>query len=147
METTNMEAAIAKADELFAKEKPSGKRGKRAAFSLLTRSAFEKVFKARTEGFSFVQICAVFEQVGLLPENTRPSSLRQTFYREEARRKKMAALSKQILGGKLAINKDAAKPNASEAETEEERIKRLTRGTIKTGDGKIIKNPDGSFDF
>lgn len=151
METGDMEAAIAKADALLEKEQPCGRQGT-CMYSQVSKSAFESVSRARTDGFSFVQICDVFEKVGLLPGNSRSNSLRQAFYREAARRKRGKELLKRILDGAQAERKDAIAlisqdDKKANAETEEERIKRLTSVLVNTGNGKIIKHADGSFDF
>lgn len=144
MDKTNIEAMLAKADELLGKELPSGRQGERA-YSGIARSAFEKISKARADGYSFVQICAVFAQAGLLPAKARPHSFRHAFYRETERRKRAEQLLKQttsntkttLAKNELSMPKTAA--NTISAETEEERIKRLTRGMVKAGDGKLSK--------
>lgn len=61
-------------------------------------------------------------------------------------------MSQRILEGVYAerkhytesVSKDEKR---AERKAEDERIKRLTREMVKTESGKIIKNPDGSFEF
>jgi len=159
VEVEDIEVAIAQAKELL-KHEPPFNRHEKDAYSKIARTAFGNVKKARADGFSFVQICAAFEKAGLLPSKSHPHSFRQAFYREGERQKKDRELTKRILDNTetekettlfLPANPGEKRPEGKATlgseEKEQERIKRITGATTKTGAGGIVKNPDGSFDF
>ncbi len=161
MEGNYFEAAMAQAGGILRREPPF-KRHEQDTYSKTVRSAFETVGKARSEGFSFAQICAALEKAGLLPREANPHSFRQAFHREETRRKKEEVLLKLVTKQAEPKGQTAPQPapperkqpqtvgaetaSASE-EAERERIRRMTSRVVDTGTGKIIIRSNGTFDY
>ena len=144
MEIEDVEAAIAQADELLKHESPFN-RHEKDVYSKIARSAFENVRKARADGFSFVQICAAYEKAGLLPCKARSHSFRQAFYRERERQKKDKELSKRISDYAEAEKKTV--PSLANPEEKKPEVKVELGRTVNTGTGKVIKKPDGGFEY
>jgi hypothetical protein len=133
-------------------------------YSEIARAAFDKLKLFRNRGFSYAQICGALEKTGLLPKNSNPYSLRQAFHREKARLKREGELMKLLKDNsdsvskeepgkpeKTAVVKVQVKPEPEKSRLDEEAkaewIKQMSGSVVDTGTGKIVKYPDGSFDF
>ena len=154
METEDYGAAMEKAENIMGEEAPLTRKDTRA-YSKAIRPVFARVERLRAKGFSFVQICAACEKSGILPKDANPYCFRQAFRRERARLLAEGELAKQIAdgpgtAGKTAMqspkaDRPAGAPDGEAAEREWIRKQLCT--AVDTGTGKIIKNPDGSFDY
>jgi hypothetical protein len=130
----------------------------------MTRCFFAKIKTLRSRGFSFVQICKAYEQIGQLPKYSNPYSFRQAFLRELGRRNQSGELLKEVKKGTCDTEGESPpqipavpvteyrenntmKAGISDELTEEKRVEELTSSTVKTGLGKLTKHSDGSFDF
>jgi hypothetical protein len=155
MESKDFKEALARTDELLESETPPDRNINRT-YSKTVRSAFEKVEKARADGFSFTQICEAFEKTGLLPGQAHPHSFRQAFYREARRRGREKELLMRIKDDAGTSKKETiaeplkagpAKANPADSDSLADRIKSLTSSTEETALGTLTKHSDGSFDF
>jgi hypothetical protein len=169
MEPEDYSAAMDTAENILNEETPLTRKEFRA-YSKALRPLFSRVEKLRSKGFSFVQICAACEKSGILPENANPYCFRQAFRRERARLLAEGELAKLIADGSGTVEKAAAPPPMADTPTktrfmkavepqntlaptqgggaaEKEWIREQTSTTVKTRQGKITKNSDGSFDY
>jgi hypothetical protein len=152
-ELKDFEEAISRAGDLLVQETPLSRNINRT-YSKTVRSAFEKVEKARADGFSFTQISGAFEESGLLPHQAHPHSFRQAFYREAKRRDREKELLRRIKGDAGTSKKETipeppkAEPaKANPADGLAEKIKSQTSSKKEMGLGTLTKYSDGSFDF
>jgi hypothetical protein len=163
----NLEAAIERVEEILRNEAPLNRK-EGHVHSDTAKKFFGKIKSLRGRGFSFIQLCGAFEKAGILPEKSNPYSLRQAFLRETARRAKTEELLKAVkdtafvevaasspkanMPAKTQFTKAANRQNGpapardSEA-SEKEWLRKHTSTTVDTGQGKITKNSDGSFDY
>ena len=150
METEDYGAAMEKAENILGEEAPLTRKDTRA-YSKAIRPVFARIERLRSKGFSFVQICAACEKSGILPKDANPYCFRQAFRRERARLLAEGELAKQIADGSGTAGKTAMpspKAGAPDGEAaEREWIRKQLCTSVDTGTGKIIKNPDGSFDY
>jgi hypothetical protein len=169
METEDYGAAMDTAENILNEEAPLTRKESRV-YSKALRPLFARVEKLRSKGFSFVQICAACEKSGILPENANPYCFRQAFRRERARLLAEGELAKLIADGSGIVEKAVAPPPMADTPTrtpfmkavepqntlaptqgdgaaEKEWIREQTSTTVKTRQGKITKNSDGSFDY
>jgi hypothetical protein len=159
MEDKNFEEALELAVSLLIEEMPQ-RAAPKGVYSKLVRTAFKKIKKMNSNGFSFVSICRVFRKTGLLPEDSNPSSLRRAFRDEEKRRAKAVEILKALreeddtgsnekgMRSVISTFRSCASDDREQGEEERrERIKNMTSCVVDTGTGTIRKNADGSFDF
>jgi hypothetical protein len=119
--------------------------------------AFEEIRRLRDLRISFAEICGAFESSGLLPENADPHTFGDAYRRERARRAKMKGGSRaetEKLPGRAyksgmaaAKIQEPAKPEPPAAPGGKDRVKELTGALVDTGNGVIVKLPNGSFEF
>jgi hypothetical protein len=152
-ELKNFEGAPARAGGPLELETPLARNINRT-YSKTMRAAFEKVEKARADGFSFTRIYAAFEKAGLLPYQAHPHSFRQAFYREAERRDREKELMRLIKNDATTSKKETipvppktepVKMNPAADLTEG--IKSLTGSKEEMGLGTLTRYSDGSFDF
>jgi hypothetical protein len=163
MLTDEMNTALAQAENALNGETPHNS-VTGYIYSEIARAAFGKLELFRNRGFSYAQICSALEKTGLLPKDSNPYSLRQAFHREKARLKREGELMKLLEDDsdsvskekpgkpeKTAVVKAQVKPGPEKSKPEEdakaEWIKQMSGSVVDTGTGKIVKYPDGSFDF
>jgi DNA-binding transcriptional MerR regulator len=150
MEPEDYGAAMEKAESILGEGAPLTRKDTRA-YSKAIRSVFARIERLRSKGFSFVQICAACEKSGILPNDANPYCFRQAFRRERARLLAEGELAKQIADGSGTAGKTAMpSPKAGTPDgeaAEKEWIRKQLSTAVDTGTGKIIKNPDGSFDY
>jgi hypothetical protein len=140
------------------------------AYSELVREAFVKIKLFRSKGFSYAQICRVFEKNGLLPKNSKPYSLRTAFQRERDRLRREEEIEKlfkqetQATGTEtkptpvktsgtarvaktVPVSELGDKKTGADVDERNRMIRNTTSVTVNTGTGRITKFADGSFEF
>jgi hypothetical protein len=127
-------------------------------YSITASAAFDEIALLRRKGVRFEKICAAFAKSGLLPCGAKPHSLSQAFLREKRRREKTAPATddgtvKKARAAetgqpaKFSQKPEPAAPDFGDEAAEKKWIREQLSTAVDTGLGKIIKNPDGSFDY
>ncbi|MDR1510808.1 MAG: hypothetical protein LBS53_14375 [Synergistaceae bacterium] len=162
----NFEATLEQAEADIHKEAPRNAKGG-YAYAEIAKAAFAKITLFRSKGFSYVQICRVFEKNGLLPKKSNPYSLRAAFHRERrrlAREEEIDELFNQdetgtdsnsapIKTGKTAqaskvVSVDGHWDQKTRSEAaKRERIRGMASLKVDTGNGQITKFSDGNFEY
>lgn len=118
--------------------------------------AFDEMKGLREKGIRFEVICRELEREGCLPQGANPGSLSRAFRREAARRSEVQKTNSShkeeknwLKPSKPSVSTDGSKAETFDAEAEREKRKKQGLGgrVVHTGTGKIIKTPDGGFEF
>ena len=120
--------------------------------------AYDEIRMLLGRGVKFVRICKFFEASGLLPENANAHSFREAFHRECKRRgekysrtmpsRERAHGEKKAIVNRAQVNQPTkSAPERNNADSAKDLARKMGAVTVETGSGKIIKYPDGGFDF
>ena len=119
MNNDEIRRRVQKVAELLLKEPPFPNR-EGIYFIRIVRWHYETIKELLDEGFSFEQLRAACEETGYLPKGSRTNSLRQAYYRETARRKKLeskgiepAPWNKKRTGGDEEVHNNVTEQNLS----------------------------------
>jgi hypothetical protein len=120
--------------------------------------AFDEIKALREDNFRLIDICKGFEEIGLLPQGSKPCNLGKALKREDVRRRKKGQDkdSGSIKNGALA--KTAPKPPdkapspdmTDDERAEKERLRKLNKKLnlppVDIGIG-VRRLPGGGFEF
>lgn len=159
MEVQNIEAALEKAFDSIRK-RPAYRRRKNVSYAVVVKVGYEEIQKLRSDGYSYDVICRALSQNGALHISASPKHLCTAFLREKKRR--LARVQENAPNGESSrfnaqtkkMSQATTSPNMSvmskgimpEKVDQRETKIRSTR-VIQTGLGKIIRKPDGSFEY
>jgi hypothetical protein len=162
LETEFIEAAVKGAAEQIRKTPAVSKR-KNVSYAIVVKVGYEEIQKLRDDGYSYDIICKILSENGTLDAVANPKNFCTAFLRETKRRLSRIQRNNSN-GGTNRVNAPAEKTDSiaensnkaaqnnergevKKTEREKEQIRAKTGTVVDTGLGRIIKHPDGSFDY